>query len=99
MSENKTTVPAWAGGKCRVPMWFLGGPAGYCDNHSFGPKYPIDYLTAIGVPRDRIPYCHGPCCPAHFGPQEGHPVIFQDGWRSEERRVGKECRSRWSPYH
>ena len=24
-------------------------------------------------------------------------VLF--GWRSEERRVGKECRSRWSPYH
>jgi len=23
------------------------------------------------------------------------PLIF----RSEERRVGKECRSRWSPYH
>ena len=22
-----------------------------------------------------------------------------DGDRSEERRVGKECRSRWSPYH
>ena len=22
-----------------------------------------------------------------------------DPWRSEERRVGKECRSRWSPYH
>ena len=22
-----------------------------------------------------------------------------DGPRSEERRVGKECRSRWSPYH
>src|SRR2546422_5092718 len=20
-------------------------------------------------------------------------------WRSEERRVGKECRSRWTPYH
>src|SRR5947209_15380636 len=20
-------------------------------------------------------------------------------WRSEERRVGKECRSRWAPYH
>src|SRR3712207_8537891 len=27
-------------------------------------------------------------------------VIFADrGGRSEERRVGKECRSRWSPYH
>ena len=24
--------------------------------------------------------------------EAGHP-------RSEERRVGKECRSRWSPYH
>src|SRR5258708_14164270 len=22
-----------------------------------------------------------------------------EGLRSEERRVGKECRSRWSPYH
>ena len=22
-----------------------------------------------------------------------------DKYRSEERRVGKECRSRWSPYH
>src|SRR3712207_66608 len=24
---------------------------------------------------------------------------FEAGVRSEERRVGKECRSRWSPYH
>ena len=24
---------------------------------------------------------------------------FVGGFRSEERRVGKECRSRWSPYH
>jgi len=23
----------------------------------------------------------------------------QEFYRSEERRVGKECRSRWSPYH
>src|SRR5256885_708964 len=23
----------------------------------------------------------------------------RDAFRSEERRVGKECRSRWSPYH
>ena len=26
-------------------------------------------------------------------------LIFEDEKRSEERRVGKECRSRWSPYH
>ena len=31
---------------------------------------------------------------AAFG---GRPRLL--GWRSEERRVGKECRSRWSPYH
>src|SRR3712207_1861188 len=24
---------------------------------------------------------------------------YDVGFRSEERRVGKECRSRWSPYH
>src|SRR3712207_1681438 len=28
----------------------------------------------------------------------GGKIIF-GGFRSEERRVGKECRSRWSPYH
>ena len=28
-----------------------------------------------------------------FGPE------YQQILRSEERRVGKECRSRWSPYH
>ena len=28
-------------------------------------------------------------------------LVLEDpqGVRSEERRVGKECRSRWSPYH
>src|SRR3712207_5806530 len=38
----------------------------------------------------------------------GLKAIYLSGWqvaadanlaRSEERRVGKECRSRWSPYH
>ena len=26
-------------------------------------------------------------------------TMFFCRYRSEERRVGKECRSRWSPYH
>ena len=33
---------------------------------------------------------------------ETHAIIGPNGagkTRSEERRVGKECRSRWSPYH
>ena len=34
-------------------------------------------------------------------PQTGldETVVIQKPARSEERRVGKECRSRWSPYH
>src|ERR1051326_5250609 len=34
-------------------------------------------------------------------PTESGLRLFVDGimQRSEERRVGKECRSRWSPYH
>src|SRR2546425_12660975 len=27
------------------------------------------------------------------------PITVGPSFRSEERRVGKECRSRWSPYH
>src|SRR5256886_16909815 len=29
----------------------------------------------------------------------GSEISLQHERRSEERRVGKECRSRWSPYH
>ena len=28
-----------------------------------------------------------------------HGWAYHPSSRSEERRVGKECRSRWSPYH
>src|SRR5256886_6842836 len=37
----------------------------------------------------------------HVGPVGSLPVHLQVPAlaRSEERRVGKECRSRWSPYH
>ena len=29
----------------------------------------------------------------------GRRIVQKTAERSEERRVGKECRSRWSPYH
>ena len=34
-----------------------------------------------------------------FGNDKDRIMRKQDTTRSEERRVGKECRSRWSPYH
>src|SRR2546421_3682580 len=37
----------------------------------------------------------------HYDLGEGHPLLGRrmPDLRSEERRVGKECRSRWSPDH
>ena len=37
------------------------------------------------------------CAPS--GSSNQAPTANANGPRSEERRVGKECRSRWSPYH
>ena len=36
--------------------------------------------------------------PNFFLTSLGSDLLFETT-RSEERRVGKECRSRWSPYH
>ena len=45
----------------------------------------------VNVPRELLP----------ADVREGDVLLqASDGtYRSEERRVGKECRSRWSPYH
>ena len=34
-----------------------------------------------------------------YGGKVQHQIVSDSPTRSEERRVGKECRSRWSPYH
>ena len=36
---------------------------------------------------------------AMIAPPGGAAAMYYTRPRSEERRVGKECRSRWSPYH
>src|SRR5256886_10279880 len=53
---------------------------------SFGPVVNISSRSSTG--RTKLP-CQVPICSDRLVPRE----------RSEERRVGKECRSRWSPYH
>ena len=48
----------------------------------------VDYITNLHFEKDDIDYLRS-------------LNQFSDEFlkRSEERRVGKECRSRWSPYH
>ena len=41
----------------------------------------------------------GYCSTAEHCRAEISEKLQRWGLRSEERRVGKECRSRWSPYH
>src|SRR5260370_4557840 len=54
--------------------------------------------------RIRVPSRHGtsnstfPCCSLRTT-KGRRSVSKSKATRSEERRVGKECRSRWSPYH
>ena len=38
-------------------------------------------------------------CNRFFDYDDGDFAMSISDNRSEERRVGKECRSRWSPYH
>ena len=62
--------------------------------------YPWEVLAHIGDFVERL----GETLPKneYANPAEGiwiHKSAHIAPTRSEERRVGKECRSRWSPYH
>lgn len=76
--------PMVLGGKCQVPMWMNGTPAGLCGEPSNGPQLPKTYLAHSRAWPD-APYCFGPCCPKHGGPRDGDPIIFQDGYTPEGR--------------
>ena len=80
-----------------VDFVVVGGDA-YVDHPSFGTAIISRVLEAEGyrvavLAQPRYDTCEDF---RRFGrPRCG----FMIGGRSEERRVGKECRSRWSPYH
>ena len=74
------------GGKCRVPMWMGGCPAGFCDKEAYGEQLPREVLSHQRG-WDRPPYCHGPCCPSHGGPNQGEPIVLQDGYSERGRRM------------
>src|SRR5687767_569534 len=58
-------------------------------------------LERISLPDDLVARLEGKSSLGRLGLLIHSTAGFIDpGWdRSEERRVGKECRSRWSPYH
>src|SRR5260370_23138681 len=63
---------------------------------------PISLARAREEARDRRAGTGGYHCPrtrAHPEPPRALARGQAAAPRSEERRVGKECRSRWSPYH
>src|SRR5260370_26231352 len=68
---------------CALPIWMGTAPSGEDEL-----AWPAD----DGAGEDLYPgdeYAAGEATGRHAAPAQ----------RSEERRVGKECRSRWSPYH
>lgn len=48
-------------GKCSVPMWCNGMPAGFCDNTAYGEPLPNNHYTG---------YVPGLACPGHGGPEK-----------------------------
>src|SRR2546430_4840243 len=60
----------------------------------------VAVLAAGGLHAERVVVQPAACIPLpdemSFAQGAAFPVHYL---RSEERRVGKECRSRWSPYH
>src|SRR2546429_6051139 len=56
-------------------------------------------LSLEQQPRDAAAGVHADTGADHAGDERRHGPDGGAEPRSEERRVGKECRSRWSPYH
>ena len=66
---------------------------------------PIALILAIGISAQswgqtiRLGHIRDVNHPTHAGAMKFKEIVEAESNRSEERRVGKECRSRWSPYH
>src|SRR3989441_1859550 len=75
----------------------------FCGSSGVGWMYAFEALTvtpALRIPMVAMVGNRALDDPGAFGVEHNDALAVRDlGWRSEERRVGKECRSRWSPYH
>jgi len=79
-------------------------------SRDFGPEWGIDAHLRFFTAKQKVPKGYwwitilddadqADALGYHDLTSEGLPIGKAFAKRSEERRVGKECRSRWSPYH
>lgn len=88
MSNIPWNALPWEKARCRVPIFMMGGPAGFCGDTSFGHQLPSAVLRKErGWRPVDVPYCFGHCCPSHGGPQEGQPILFDDRLTNEGRQM------------
>ena len=92
MSLLSCEMDVRAGGKYRLAFAHEGSESAF-----FG-----RYLEV--TPHSRLVWTNeesgdGPVTTVTFEEKGGKTLLVMRELRSEERRVGKECRSRWSPYH
>src|SRR5258708_24124964 len=77
---------------CALPISRFTAKRGYSRDHRGDCK---QVLVGLAVNRDGFPLAHE----VFAGNRHDSTTLEDMLGRSEERRVGKECRSRWSPYH
>ena len=84
MARGQKLLTAKAVGSAKTPGRYSDGGGLYLEIGTSGTKRWLLRIQTNGRRRD-------------FGLGSQRQVSLAE--RSEERRVGKECRSRWSPYH
>lgn len=79
--------------RCSVPMWMAGCPAGRCGEPAYGVFIPGETFRDGWTGEVRRldgkynGYVPDLACPAHGGPKETGPRIFEDGTDAAGRRM------------
>jgi hypothetical protein len=82
LSQHHQELDENGRGKCSVPMWSMGIPAGFCDKEAFGVRPPSrtwwNYAAKCEMREDGrySGYVPALACPGHGGPKTR---VFKDG--------------------
>lgn len=100
-SKHHMELNEFGEGKCSVPMWQMGGPAGFCDEPAYGERPPGKmYRNAWTGEEMRLDgryngYVPGLACHGHGGPEfrtfvDGNTwcAVKQDFVNLQESRAG-----------